>query len=61
LLAKVECLYTETRRHYALMLRAMLSHAKAVRVLVSHKLEGVRVPQIVRDDEPKPWTHRELA
>lgn len=61
LLAEVEHLHAETRRHYASMLLAMLNHAKAVRVIVAHKLEGVRVPQVVRDDEPEPWTRRELG
>lgn len=61
LLAEVANLHAETRRHYASMLLAMLNHAKAVRVIVSHKLEGVRVPQVVRDEEPEPWTPKELS
>ena len=30
----------------------MLNHAKAVRGIVSHQVEGVRVPQVVRNDQP---------
>ena len=61
LLATVAELHAETRRHYASTLLSMLNHAKSVCVIVSHKLEGVRVPQVARDDEPEPWTPKELA
>ena len=60
-LGEVENLHPETRRHYASMLLAILNNAKAVRLIDSHQLEGVRVPQVVRDDEPEPWTRHELA
>ncbi|MEK6371721.1 MAG: hypothetical protein AABO58_03400 [Acidobacteriota bacterium] len=51
----------ETRRHYASTLIAMLNYARAERVIPSHQLEGVRVPQVLGEDEPEPWTSRELA
>jgi integrase len=60
-LGEVENLHPETRRHYASMLLAILNNAKAVRLIASHQLEGVRVPQVLRDDEPEPWTRQELA
>jgi len=59
-LGEVENLHPETRRHYASMLLAILNNAKAVRLIASHQLEGVRVPQVLRDDEPEPWTRHEL-
>ena len=55
-----ENLHPETRRHYASMLLAILNNAKAVRLISSNPLEGVRVPQVLRDDEPAPWTRHEL-
>jgi hypothetical protein len=42
------------------MLLAIVNNAKAVRLIASHQLEGVRVPQVLRDDEPEPWTRHEL-
>jgi integrase len=60
-LGEVENLHPETRRHYASMLLAILNNAKAVRLIASHQLEGVRVPQVLREDEPEPWTRQELA
>jgi len=61
LLAEVAGLSLETQRHYASMLLAILNHAVAERVIPSHQLLGVHVPQVVRDDEPEPWTPQELA
>lgn len=60
-LDEVELLKPETRRHYASTLIAMLNYARAERVIQSHQLEGVRVPQVLREDEPEPWTSRELG
>jgi hypothetical protein len=34
---------------------------KAVRLMASHQLEGVRVPQVLRDEESEPGTRHELA
>jgi hypothetical protein len=42
------------------MLLTILNHAKAVRLIASHRLEGVRVPQVLRDDESEPWTRHWL-
>ena len=60
-LLEVSLMKRETQRHYASTLLAMLNHAKAERVIASHQLEGVRVPQAPRDDEPEPWTGHELS
>ena len=60
-LAEVENLQRETWCHYASMLLSILNNAKAVRLIASHQLEVVRVPQVVREDEPQPWTWHELA
>ncbi|MEO8381778.1 MAG: hypothetical protein ABI779_19105 [Acidobacteriota bacterium] len=60
-LGEVENLHPETRRHYASMLLAILNNAKAVRLIAAHQLEGVRVPQVLREDEPEPWTRHELG
>ena len=60
LIAEVERMHPETRRHYASTLLAMLNLAKDERVITSHQLLGVRVPQVIRDEEPQPWSHREL-
>ena len=43
------------------MLLAILNNAKAVRVVAAHQLEGVRVPQVIRDDEPEPWSWHEFG
>ena len=61
LLAEVCQMHPETQRHYANTLLAMLNRAKAQRIIPSHHLEGVIVPTVVRDDEPTPWTRRELG
>jgi integrase len=61
LLAEVGCMSAETQRHYANMLLAMLNRAKAQRIITRHHLEGVPIPQVVHDDEPEPWSRRELA
>ena len=61
LLEEVELLAPETRRHYASTLLAMLNHACAERVITSHQLAGVRVPQVLDRDAPDPWTTNELA
>ena len=61
LIAEVSRMHPETQRHYASTLLAMLNHAKAERVVTTHALLGVRVPQVIRDDEPEPWTKRELG
>lgn len=61
LIAEVAMMSEETQRHYASMLLAMLNHAKSERIIASHQLEGVRVPQVPRDDEPDPWSQHELA
>jgi hypothetical protein len=60
-LDEVELLAPETRRHYASTLLAMLNYARAERVISSHQLEGVRVPQVLREDEPDPWTQHEIG
>jgi integrase len=61
LLAEVALMSEETQRHYASMLLAMLNHAVSERVIATHQLLGVRVPQVKRDDEPEPWSSHELA
>jgi hypothetical protein len=43
------------------MLRAILNNAKAVRLIASHQLEGVRVPQVLRDDESEPLKRQEFG
>lgn len=60
-IAEVGNLSPETQRHYASILLAMMNHALAERVIASHLLQGVRVPQVPRHDEPDPWTPHELA
>ena len=35
--------------------------ARAERVISSHQLDGVRVPQVLREDEPEPWTQHEIG
>jgi integrase len=61
LLAEVALMSEETQRHYASMLLAMLNHAVSERVIASHQLLGVRVPQVKKEDEPEPWSPHELA
>jgi integrase len=61
LLAEVSELTAETQRHYASTLLAMLSFAKAERIIKSHQLEGVRVPQVIREDTPEPWSKYEVS
>jgi integrase len=61
LIAEVSRLSQETQRHYASMLLAMLNHAVAERIIASHQLQGVRVPQVPHGDEPEPWTQHELG
>jgi integrase len=58
-IAEVSQLKPETQRHYATTLLAMLNYAKAERVIKAHQLEGVRLPQVLREDAPDPWTEEE--
>jgi hypothetical protein len=34
---------------------------RAERVIKTHQLEAVRLPQVIRDDTPEPWTRYEVA
>lgn len=61
LLAEVSEMESETQRHYAAMLLAMLNFAKAERIITTHQLEGVRLPLVIRDDSPEPWSQYEVA
>jgi hypothetical protein len=35
--------------------------AKAERIITAHQLEGVRLPLVIRDDWPEPWSKYEVA
>lgn len=61
LIAEVGEMTAETQRHYASTLLAMLNYARAERVIKTHQLEAVRLPQVIRDDAPEPWTKYEVA
>lgn len=61
LIAEVGEMTAETQRHYASTLLAMLNYARAERVIKTHQLEAVRLPQVIRDDTPEPWTKYEVA
>jgi len=61
LLQQFNGLSAQTRRHYATILLAMLKRAKAERIIKSHQLEGIILPEAPQNGDPQPWTRHELG
>src|SRR3954447_9038241 len=59
--ADVGGMSAQTRRHYATIVLAMLKRAKAERIIKSHQLDGIILPEAPQNGDPQPWTRHELG